>query len=490
MLKPLIFSCILLFSFQFLHAQKKYINRKIAQKNYDGYMLMTEDKYQDALQLFNEALNEDPEAFFIYQNRALCKLHLKDTLGAIADFKSNIELEPDNAETKYALGNLYKHRNDSVNAIKYFIPAIEIAAEDFSQTKLLYMNQFAGNYYRLNEKYDSALVFYDRVKSYTPENASVYINSAVCYFNIDSIDNFCADLEKAFVLGGDINCIALSAYCDGCSHLLEARGHTDTLSRALDTRLAGIISDTIYYPHFTNNSYQISGTDYNRKVKVYFNDNWQICLPGEASFYRKAFWAKLLNNFGGEFEDYYVSGELYAKGRLENNRINGEYLEYYKNGNLKLKAHFANALPDGTWTYFNEDGSEDMQVIFKNESFELKITGEDNPNFHLNSGNGEFEIVIEKWPDISFVLRGEYLDHLKTGKWTYSQGDEIILQEKHKNGEFRNGFVNTDQGRLPIADSALKPGIFIPPHINQMGGLYFSTVEAANYYSYIKTVGL
>lgn len=227
----------------------------------------------------------------------------------------------------------------------------------------------------------------------------------MCNFHLDSIDNFCADLEKAFILGGDVNCIALKSYCDGCSHLLEARGHTDTLSMAVDKRLAGIISDTIYYPHLANNSYQISGTDYNRKVKVYFNANWQICLPGEASFYRKAFWAKFLNNFGGEFEDYYASGELYAKGRLEKNRINGEYLEYYKNGNLKLKAHFANALPEGTWIYFNENGFEDMIVTFKDKSFELKITDQNNPNYHLNSGSGKFEIFIEKWQNISFILR-------------------------------------------------------------------------------------
>lgn len=164
MFRPLLVSLILLLSFQILHAQKKYINRKIAQKNYDGYMLMIDKKYEAALQLFNEALSEDPEAFFIYQNRALCKLQLKDTIGAIGDFKSNIQLEPDNAETRYALGNIYKHRNDSVNAIKYFMPAIAVADNEFSQTKLLYMNQFVGNYYRLTEKYDSALVFYERVK--------------------------------------------------------------------------------------------------------------------------------------------------------------------------------------------------------------------------------------------------------------------------------------------------------------------------------------
>ncbi|WP_297092172.1 hypothetical protein [uncultured Draconibacterium sp.] len=488
MLKPLIISIILLFSFQTIYAQKKYINRKVAQKNYDGYLLMTEKKYHEALQLFDEAISDDSEAFFIYQNRALCKLHLKDTIGAIADFKTNINLEPNNAETRYALGNIYKHWKDSANAINYFVPAIEIAAEDFSQTKLVYMSQFAGNYYRLNEKYDSALVFYNRVKQYTPENASVYINCAVCSFYLDSLDKFCANLEKAFVLGGDINCIALSAYCNGCTHLLEARGHTDTLSRALDTRLAGIISDTIYYRQPKNRPYDFWEKDNNRKVKVYFNENWQICLPEKASYYREAFWTKALNNFGGEFKDYYITGELFATGRLERTKIVGDYAEYYKNGNPKLHAQFNHTQPIGIWNYFLKDGDLDMKIIFKNETFEIKIINKNNPNAEITSGTGSFEIVTEKWKDLSFVLKGEFLKTNRNGVWTYQQNDEIILKEKYKNGKFRNGFVESDFGRLPLTKSGIQGHIFIPPHLTQITALYFSSIEAARHYSFIKRV--
>ncbi len=122
MLRPVIFFILTFLFIQSVSGQKEYINRKIAQKNYDAYMLMLDEKYDSALIILNEAISGDPEAFFIYQNRAICKLNLNDTTGAIADFKMNLKLEPGNTETKYALGNIYKSlKGYDLTAKHYFI---------------------------------------------------------------------------------------------------------------------------------------------------------------------------------------------------------------------------------------------------------------------------------------------------------------------------------------------------------------------------------
>ena len=73
-------------------AQKTSINRKVAQKNYEGYVLMQEKKHKEALVYFNDAIADDPEAYFVYQNRAVCYLNIGDTTRAINDFKTNIKL--------------------------------------------------------------------------------------------------------------------------------------------------------------------------------------------------------------------------------------------------------------------------------------------------------------------------------------------------------------------------------------------------------------
>ncbi len=489
MLKPL----FLLLSFFILiysaQAQKKEINRKVAQKNYDGYMLMQEHKYDSALVKFNQAINDDAEAYFIYQNRAICKMHLKDTLGAIFDYQTNIKLDPNNAETKYALGNIYKHQKDSANALKYFVPAINQSDEEFSQKKLLYMNNFAGHYFRLHEDYDSALVFYEQVKIYTPTNASVFINSAVCNFHIDSLQLFCNDLEKAFILGGDINCIALKAYCKGCNHLLEERGKTDTLSRALDTRLADIISDTVYYHASQKQSSLAVFTDNSRKVKVYYNKHWQICLPEKASYYRESFWANNANFYGGDFTDYYVSGSIYAKGRLERKKLHGAYKVFYPNGKAKLNAQFINGSPSGKWTFYLKDGSNDFEIQFTLDNFKFNIRNKANANYPINSGTGKFSILLDKWDKVDFLLLGEFLEGAREGAWAYKQDGQKIISEKYKKGKFRSGYVATSFGNISSSDTRIDALVFIPPHITQVAGLYFESVEAANNYSFIRIHG-
>ncbi len=487
MFKPLFLILLFTLIINAVHAQKKYINRKVAQKNYEGYMLMQEHKYDSAIILFNQALNDDPEASFIYQNRAICKMHLKDTLGAITDFKNNIKLEPGNAESKYALGNIYKHQKDSLQALNYFIPAIEQASDDFSQKKLLYMNNFAGHYFRATEDYDSALVFYERVKRYTPENASVYINSAVCNFHLDRLGLFCADLERAFVLGGKVNCIALKSYCDGCKHLLEERGKTDTLSRELDTRLAGIIPDTVYHPVRSYNSLAFKSDSANTKLRrVYYNKLWQICLKKDATFYREALWAKGYNFYYNEFTDYYINGNVYAKGTLSAKQLTGSYKSYYPDGTLKLVAEFTKGNPVGTWTYYLESGQPDFQVKFFLDEFTITILDESSTNIAVNSGNGKFKLELDKWEKVTFILAGEYENKKRTGNWYYAQNNRKVVNEFYKKGQFRRGTMLNDYGQsFTLAAGSINALTFIPPQMIQVQNLYFDSMETVKHYPFI-----
>ncbi|WP_167618419.1 hypothetical protein [Maribellus sediminis] len=480
---------LLCFSLYFsAHAQKEYINREVAQKNYEGYMLMQDSNYTAALKLLDEALTEDPEAFFIYQNRAICKLNLKDTLGAIADFKKNIELEPQNAETKYALGNIYKNQLDSVNASSYFRQAIDQADAEFSQVKLLYMNNFVGHVYRLEQKWDSALEYYNRVKNYTPEDASVFINSAVCYFQLDSLDRFCADLERAFVLGGNVNCIALKAYCHGCNHLLDERGGTtDTLSMILDTRLRGIIPDTVFFQARSEAFSSFTNLPPSKKVTVYFNKYWQMCLPKEAVYYRESFWSPHLNYFGGNFTDYYADGTIYATGRIESILINGAYKSYYRNGQIKVSGQFAKGLPVGKWNWYLDDGRPDFEVEFTMGDYEIHLLNTENLDYQVNSGTGEFKVTLANWDGFTFVLKGEYEDGKRTGNWQFLQNGEKVISEQYRKGEFKRGYIVSPLGQVSTNSTYLDATFLAPPYLKQIRNLYFSSEEAVKYYPFVRT---
>ena len=488
-MKKLLLLIIVIFTFQTLFAQKKYVNRKVAQKNYDGYILMQEGKYDDALKLLNEAINDDPEAYFIYQNRAHCKLILKDTIGAIRDFEINIKLDSNNAESMYSLGNIYKYQKDSINAIKFFIPSIEKADSSFSQKKLLYMNNFVGNFYRLTERYDSALIYYNQVKKYTPQKSSVYINGAVCYFQLDSINKFCEDLGRAFVLGGAVNCFVLKSYCKGCNHLLEERGKTDTLSPILDLRLRGIIPDTIYNPNVLRYSSGSFSFDPVEKTRIYFNKYWQICLPQNAKYFREGNWNKYINAFTGDYTDFYIGEEIFASGRILRTKYEGGYKCYYKNGNVKIQGQFIEGIPSGKWTYFLENGDTDYNIKFSFDAFEFEFINNSNPNFHINSGTGKFRILLDQWDDIKIEISGEYLNNERIGEWAYYQDGKKLISEVYKKGKLKRGYMISDIGRIKIVSSKIDASILIPPQIKQAQNLYFESVEASKFYPFIQLRG-
>ncbi|MCY1722761.1 hypothetical protein OU798_20595 [Prolixibacteraceae bacterium Z1-6] len=163
---------------------------------------------------------------------------------------------------------------------------------------------------------------------------------------------------------------------------------------------------------------------------------------------------------------------------------------YYQNGNLKLKGKFINGNPAGKWTFYLEDGAPDLEVNFNFDEFVLNVINKKNPNFSINSGTGKFSILLDKWNKAEFILEGELLNNNREGQWAYYQNNEKIISEKYKKGKFRSGYVKTNFGNISRTNSYIDASIFIPPQLTQVAGLYFTTVEAGNYYSFIKKMGL
>lgn len=485
-MQKLLYSLILLFLVTSIaSAQKTTINRKVAQKNYEGYLLLQDKKYEEALNFFNEAIKDDPEAFFIYQNRAICRLQLKDTVGAISDFKTNIQLEPANTESKYALGNIYKKQLDSLNATYWFKQALEQAEDDFSQVKLLYMNNFLGTYFTSSEKYDSALIYFNHSKVFDSENPSIFINSAVCYFHLDSINRFCEDLERAFVLGGNVNCFALKSYCKGCSHLLDERGgNVDTLSMVLDKRLLGIIPDTMILSPESKPRPAIFASQ--RTSRIYFNQDWQICMPENASYYRESFWAKDLNFFGGNFTDFYADGRILAEGRIEFRQLNGPFTRYFRNGQVQTKGEFNKGMPVGKWLYYQENGDPDFEIEFTMGDYKLHFLNPEDPNFKVNSGTGHFSILLDNWHETRTSIEGNFENHLKTGDWKYIQDETTLVNEVYKKDKYKRGYMITVNGRVTTTSTVLDATFFTLPYLLRIEQLFFDSIETVGHYSFIR----
>ena len=62
--------------------------------NVDGVNQADLGKYDEALEYFTKAIEEDPKNFISYFNRASIRMHLGDIKGAINDFHKSESLAP------------------------------------------------------------------------------------------------------------------------------------------------------------------------------------------------------------------------------------------------------------------------------------------------------------------------------------------------------------------------------------------------------------
>lgn len=481
--KPIFFTLLLIIPL-FSIAQKKYINREIAQMNYDGYQLMLKKDYRAALALFNNAIEKDPEAFFVYQNRGLCNLYLNDTIKAINDFKTNIQLEPLNVESRYNLGNIAKKQKDTATSVIYFKEAISIQDELFAKEKVLYMSKFLANTYYARNDYDSALVYIKNVKILDSLDANNFIKSAVCNFHLNQPGALCYDLEKAFVLGAAVNCMILKKLCDGCDKPELVSKIAAPNSIVLDKRLEIMLEKT-------DSIIQISledraGPNWNdKKVKIYFNSLWQICKPDNAAFYREVRWTDLFG-FDGQYKDFYITGELFGEGTLNYGKNTGVYKTFYQNGNVQSQGEFREGNPDGQWIFYKKDGASDFEITFTENHFKLHLADTENPDYQIINGTGKFSLIVEKTGYLDYTLSGEYFNNKMHGTWIYKVGKDIAVLEEFKEGKFKKGYLGAGNSKILTSESKLNAALFIPPHLLMIKNMIFESMESVGYYPFIK----
>ena len=127
----------------------------------------------------------------------------------------------------------------------------------------------------------------------------------------------------------------------------------------------------------------------------------------------------------GEWKDFYITGELRARGNYSNNRRTGDWIYYFQNGGIEQKGRFLNGRFDGEWlwyydtgeiwreeTYFN--GSEDGYAVEYSRSGEIIAAG----NYINGEKDGEWTHVVGDHKEV-----GNYISGLREDKWTYYYED-------------------------------------------------------------------
>lgn len=109
----------------------------------------------------------------------------------------------------------------------------------------------------------------------------------------------------------------------------------------------------------------------------------------------------------GEWEEYYLEGEIKSRGSYQDDLKHGAWLYFHKNGQVEQKGSYSNGLQEGKWQWFYEDSS-----ILRIESF----------------ANGKEEgFSFELLPNGDTLSAGEYYRGQREGNWFFRDGDQTIF---------------------------------------------------------------
>jgi tetratricopeptide (TPR) repeat protein len=95
----------------------KYSDELAAVYQRRGYADAGEQKYQDAINEYTEALKLTPQDVRIYEQRAAVEMKIQDYDKALADYSELIKLKPNEARFYNYRAYIYELKNDSKNAL-------------------------------------------------------------------------------------------------------------------------------------------------------------------------------------------------------------------------------------------------------------------------------------------------------------------------------------------------------------------------------------
>lgn len=133
--------------------------------------------------------------------------------------------------------------------------------------------------------------------------------------------------------------------------------------------------------------------------------------------------------FQGTWKMYYPTGEIRAEGGYENGLKEGDWVFYFTDSKIEQKGTYSKDLPTGGWKWYYDDGK-----LLREERF--RKGREDGLLVEYDREGGE-------------IIKGEFIDGLRTGPWFYQVNDhteegDYLDGEKHGMWvyTFDNGEVN------------------------------------------------
>lgn len=173
-------------------------NTRVKQANRRGLEYMKQNRYEQAITEFNNALTNDDMWSPAYYNRAISYANTRQYKEALADFNYILVNYPDHADSYFNRGIVYENLGIYPNAIKDYSETIKlrpdfILAYHYRGIARFRMNDFDGAL----EDYNQALLLGKDITMDAVKAKEFGLNSSALYFNRGVVMQKKGDLQSA-----------------------------------------------------------------------------------------------------------------------------------------------------------------------------------------------------------------------------------------------------------------------------------------------------
>jgi len=154
------------------------IDPKAAEHNSKGLALMKQDKYDEALEEFNKAIEIEPDYLDAIKNKGNTYYYKADIEKALECYELTISKDPSYWSGYNNIGNIYFDQNENDKAEEYYRKAAELCKDDYKPYNNL------GDVLIQKGNYEEAIKSYEKAIGFGIKNGELYCQLGTCYWHI------------------------------------------------------------------------------------------------------------------------------------------------------------------------------------------------------------------------------------------------------------------------------------------------------------------
>lgn len=195
-------------------------------------------------------------------------------------------------------------------------------------------------------------------------------------------------------------------------------------------------------------------------IKVFFDNDWIVCKPSDAAYYRISQWDSETKSYEGKFTDYSIDNTVIAEGNYSRGEKSGVFTFNYENGSKKITAYFKDNKPDGLWIWYYPDKSVHFKIDFNQEEFNFVELYNKNGKSLLEKYKFSYKFRNDKL-NTKLKIEGNLKGGRKEGKWKIINNKESLGFDLYEKGNLlKTKFHNPSI--LVVSERLIRNSLFTP----------------------------